>query len=164
MSKTLFLLRHGKSDWSKPGHADHDRPLNARGRSAVPLVAAWLRDRSPSLDGVISSTALRAQDTAFLIADELDMKREMVTLDQSLYLAEPEAYVRLLTHLSPDHKSVLLVGHNPGISELATRLCSESIEMPTAALVQIELSISLFSELNFSTPARLTHFIRPREL
>ena len=164
MTKTLFLLRHGKSDWSKAGHPDHDRPLNARGKSAVPRVAAWLKAQSQSLDCVISSTAVRAKDTAFLVADELGMKHNVVILDQSLYLAEPETYVQSLTHLSPNPKSVMLVGHNPGISELATRLCSESIEMPTAALIQIELSISLFSELSFSTPARLMHFIRPREL
>lgn len=164
MTKTLFLLRHGKSDWSKGNESDHERTLNAVGKGEVSRIAAWLKRRSLSPGRVISSPAVRARDTAFIVMDELGMKRDAVTLEENLYLAEPPAYMNVLTHLSQDPPTVLLVGHNPGMSELATRICSESIEMPTAALLEIALSISQFSELDFSTSAQLIHFLRPSEL
>jgi len=163
MTKTVFLLRHGKSDWGQSDCPDHDRPLNARGRQAAMGVGRWFKSRDTPLQLIVSSTALRAYSTAICVAREIDHDADRIVLKKNLYLAEPDAYCQQLAQLAQDVSVVLVVGHNPGMSELASRWLGQSIEMPTAGLVQVELALDEWGVLDHNTRGQLREVVRPRE-
>ncbi len=164
MAKTVFLLRHGKSDWSQPGASDHERPLNQRGRAAAPSMGAWLKQQGKHVDLIVSSTATRARSTAQLVAEQLQLPSDQVQLSRRLYLAPKESYLDVLMEVSPNTHAVLLVGHNPGISELASFWAPHAIEMPTAAVVEVRLQLESWIDLDLTTASDLIEFKRPREL
>jgi phosphohistidine phosphatase len=122
--KWVLLLRHAKSSWKNPDLADHDRPLNKRGKHDAPLMGRLLKRE----DIIISSTATRARATAEAVAKAY--KGEIV-LNKSLYAAGPEAYLGVIHDLSDEGVRVLIFGHNPGLEELVELLTGEIQLMPT---------------------------------
>jgi phosphohistidine phosphatase len=160
------LLRHGKSDWEKPGLDDHDRPLNTRGRRSVPLIAKYIDQHEIGVDVILASTALRAQQTLDLLIANWKGRPPTIFSTQSLYLATPQDILREISRLDDQKKSVLVIGHNPGLADLACRLAEKSLEYPTACLAVFSLELSSWSQVTPpATPsARLTHYCRPREL
>jgi phosphohistidine phosphatase len=129
----LALVRHAKSDWSSPGLDDHDRPLNPRGERDAPAMAARLAATGFRPDVIVSSTALRARMTAQPFADEFDLP---VVLERRLYAAPGSTLLRAVQDIGAGGAaSVLLVAHNPGITDLAYGLSEERIaRMPTCAI------------------------------
>jgi len=168
MSKTVLLFRHGKSDAGLSGGTDHDRTLNERGRLDVGVVGDACTKRGLKIDCMVCSTAVRAYSTAVLFAQKIGYDSNEIRLESSLYLAEPRAYVgALMQHsqtLRGGSDSIMLVGHNPGISELANIWTRAAISLPTAALAHIELAISDWQEVRLTTPARLIQLLIPQEL
>lgn len=135
---TLILLRHAKSDWS--GHeGDHDRPLAKRGRRQAPEAGRWLAANVASIDLAIVSTANRARSTWDLASDELD-EPPQTRLDDDAYAASAADLLHMVRSLDEALNTVVLVGHNPGIEELAEVLTAERVPMPTSALAVIELT------------------------
>lgn len=135
---TLILLRHAKSDWS--GHeGDHDRPLAKRGRRQAPEAGRWLAANVASIDLAIVSTADRARSTWDLASDELD-EPPQTRLDDDAYAASAADLLHMVRSLDEALNTVVLVGHNPGIEELAEVLTAERVPMPTSALAVIELT------------------------
>jgi len=147
--KTLLILRHAKSSWKHPELSDHDRPLNKRGKHDAPIMGRQMREKRLVPDLIISSTAVRAKDTAVAIAEAVKYKREIVFLP-SLYAAIPDAYIKAIndTAEDDDNSTVLVVGHNPGLEELIEVLTGEMCELPTCGLAIIELPIENWSTLN----------------
>jgi phosphohistidine phosphatase len=162
--KTLLILRHAKSSWKFPDVPDHDRPLNKRGKHDAPIMGRILKQKHLVPDLIISSTATRAWDTASIVAKISGYKGKKSKLD-SLYAAEPEAYLRILRKLSDKHDRVLMVGHNPGIEELIEKLTGDYRIMPTCALAHIEFNIEKWSEILYgrTKQATLIDIIRARE-
>jgi phosphohistidine phosphatase len=121
---TLLLLRHLKSSWDDPNLADHDRPLNARGRAAGRLVGAHLAGlrRKPSF--VLCSTAVRARETLDLMRGALGAG-VAVEMDRELYLAGTPRILARLRAIEPEHETVLVIGHNPDLQTLALMLAAE---------------------------------------
>lgn len=118
--RQLLLLRHAKSAWGEPNVADHDRPLSGRGRSAADRVAASFRRLRLSPELVLVSSARRTQET--LAALEPFTDSPLIDTLESLYLAPAERMLDLL-HTTPETvRSVLLIGHNPGMHNLALLL------------------------------------------
>ena len=115
-TRRLLLLRHAKSAW--PEMADSERPLNDRGRRDAPAMGRWLRDCEYIPDVVLCSTARRARDTWALLAGELDAE-PAVRYEQRIYEATALSLLHLLREAGGDYRTVLLIGHNPGIAELA---------------------------------------------
>jgi len=135
---TLILLRHAKSDWS--GHeADHDRPLATRGRQQAPDAGRWLAANVDSIDLAVVSTAKRARTTWALVSDELEQPPR-TRHDDDAYAASVSELLDIVRHLDEALGTVVLVGHNPGIENLAETLTGESLPMPTSALAVIELT------------------------
>ena len=161
--KTLLLLRHAKSSWKDTDVADHDRPLNARGKDDAPRMGKLLRQQTLTPEVIVSSTATRARRTADAVADRCAFDGS-VHLEPRLYLAAPGAILEVLRQVGGDAKRVLVVGHNPGLAELLVRLTGKVEMFPTAALAQIQLPIDGWKELRSSTRARLVKLWRPREL
>ena len=141
--KTLHLLRHAKSDRSDPAVADHDRPLNRRGKRARTIVAEHVAGWK--VDLVVCSTARRARQTAKPVVAVLGCR---VQYEEALYAAVAERLLEVVRALSDRDESVMLVGHNPAIEQLAAMLCGQSPKYPTAALGTIDLSIDTWDAVS----------------
>lgn len=166
LMKTLLLMRHAKSSWKESNIPDHDRPLNRRGKHDVPLMGKLLRDQKMNLDLIISSTALRAETTANLIAKAVRYKGKII-LDKSIYNAEPMDLLTLLSNSSDEYNSILLVGHNPTMEEMVQMITnSPEITMATCAIAHLTLSIDTWTDLKEKQTFRgkLENFWTPKEL
>lgn len=160
--RTLWLLRHAKSAWDDPTLADHDRPLNRRGRLAAPRIAQVLAAQRPLPQLVLCSTAARTRATWELIAPEIP--EIPVEYRADLYHAESST-LRLHLQRVPDAiTSVLLIGHNPGLEAWFTELTGLNEPLPTAALAQITIPLKGWSELTATTCCQLEQLWRPRDL
>jgi phosphohistidine phosphatase len=133
--RTLILLRHAKSDWSRED-ADVDRPLSKRGLREAPQAGRWLARGVASIDLAVVSPANRARKTWELASAELD-SRPPASIDDRMYAASANQLLGVVQTLPDDAATVLLVGHNPGIEELVSLLTDESLSMPTSALAVI---------------------------
>lgn len=169
--KTLYLLRHAKSDWSDDGLSDHDRPLAARGEKACPAMGRYLADHGFVPDRVLCSTAERARDTLARVASQWD-RMPPTDFDQALYLASPARILRRLADAPDDAASVMVVGHNPGLNQILERLAvngdgearrNAAEKFPTCAFAAIELPIDRWSEVE-GAEGTLVHFTTPRTL
>lgn len=159
--RTLWLMRHAKSSWRDPGIDDHERPLLGRGRRAVAQMVSLIQEQGIRFDFVLSSTALRAVETANQLIEGLAFKGPL-ELTRRLYLAEPSVYLDVLAELDDSIDQVLVIGHNPGISELVLRLTGQEMDMPTTALAQIELPVDSYAGIEATTQGRLAAFWRPQ--
>ena len=161
--KTLLLLRHAKSSWDNSELADHDRPLNGRGRRDAPRLGRLLAQHELTPDLVVTSAARRAATTAELVALAAEYGGD-IQYSNELYLADPETFLDVARDTADAVTRLMLVGHNPGIEELVTDLAGREERMPTAALACFRLSIARWRELNDETAAELLHLWRPKEL
>ena len=167
--KRLGLLRHAKSDWDDMSLRDFDRGLNDRGRKGAALMGDHIRDYGAKWDLVLASPAERVKRT--LEASGLDVP---VRYDERIYLGEARALLAILQHLDEDDpRAVLLMGHNPGLQELALDLVPAEREdgqfdalmqkYPTAAFAAFDLDIENWNEMEPGC-GTLVHFARPRDL
>lgn len=121
--KTLILMRHAKSSWDHPALGDHQRPLNARGRRDGPVLARWLVTEDCAPDVVITSDAQRAVETWETMAADIPLAQASLRAD--LYHAAPDAILRVVRQ-APDCETLLIIGHEPGISSAVERLARPS--------------------------------------
>lgn len=129
---TLVLIRHAKSDWGDPSVPDHDRPLNPRGRRDAPKAAARFARSGVAVDRILSSTALRARATAQEFAEALGLEIEP---DAELYASSASTLLGAAAATGAD--AVMLIAHDPGITDLAERLSDGGIaHMPTCAVAR----------------------------
>jgi phosphohistidine phosphatase len=161
--KQLELLRHAKSSWADPDLADHDRPLNARGRAAAALVGRHLHQETAPPDLVLCSSATRTRQTLKLL--ELGGKVQ-VKVEDDLYGAGSASLLARLKAVPATVGTVLLIGHNPGMEDLARLLDRDGLasveKFPTAALAVLRFDIGAWSELNPGT-GHLATFFTPRD-
>ena len=160
--KILYLLRHAKSSWGDPGLADFERPLNGRGRRAAPLVAEFMREKGIRPGLVVSSPAVRARQTAELVAGAAGVDAP-IRFDERIYEAHPLDLLKVVREADESVAVLMLVGHNPGLEELTARLSGERERLPTAALVRIELRADGWPQVEEDC-GRLEWVVRPREL
>jgi phosphohistidine phosphatase len=161
--KTLLVLRHAKSSWSDSTIDDHARPLNPRGLRDAPRVGTLVREQELTPDLLIASDAVRARETAAAVARAAGYTREIL-LDPSLYLADPEAIYAVLGARGAHTNRIMIVGHNPGLSQLVAQLTGDDEELPTAGLAHIALPIQRWDELRRSTRGTLVARWRPKHL
>ncbi len=169
--RRLLLLRHAKSSWSEPGARDLDRPLNRRGQEAAPRIGAYLARHRLIPDRVLCSTARRARETWERVAAEATAAPP-ATFTEQLYDASARALIEVFRHADAEATSLLVVGHNPGLQEVATALiASGDLEdrerlrekLPTGGLVVIDFPIEDWSALHLRS-GRLERFVVPRML
>ena len=158
----LLLVRHGPAAGKAAGGGDRDRPLTPEGRRAVEALALRLKAEAPAPDRVLCSTARRAQETLDLLLQEEPPTE--VDLEDAFYLADALGLLRRLRELAPDARSVLIVGHNPGLQELAALLAGRGGDaiaagLPAAGAVLFDVEGD-WSELG-SESARLRAFYSP---
>jgi phosphohistidine phosphatase len=154
--KTLILARHAKSSWDDPAVPDRDRPLNDRGKRDAPAMGKRLAKDGVKPGLILSSPARRARKTARLLAKALDCKPRDIQVNDRLYCVEAEELLRVIRGLDDDADSVMLVGHNPELTELAHRLSSEVPNLPTCAIAVYKLDIGSWSAAGKDKPAKVT--------
>jgi phosphohistidine phosphatase len=161
--KQLLILRHAKSDWGSSSLDDWERPLNERGERDAPRVGALLRERSMVPDLIVASDAVRARTTARLVAKAAGYSREVV-LEPRLYAASPATILEVVSSLPEDAAtSAMIVAHNPGLEDFVEQLAGEAQPMPTAALVQLEIPIDRWRDLDFQVGATVIDTWRPKD-
>ena len=164
--KRLILTRHAKSSWDDPTVADHDRPLNARGKAAAADLGQWLASRGYVPDEVLCSDALRTRKTWSGIAPALP-GTPILELKPALYHAGPDVMLAVLRHGRGD--TVMMIGHNPGIAEFAERLVShvpanpEFHRYPTGATLVVDFAAESWAEVGFGSGTAVD-FVIPREI
>jgi phosphohistidine phosphatase len=147
--KRLTLLRHAKSSWTEPSLADHDRVLSERGERDAPKMGKRMAARKVRPSLIIASSAARARATAKFIAEALKYPAEFLQVEKELYLATPDQILELVCSQEDNFSDLLLIGHNPGITDLANRLLP-SIglnNLPTSGVVALDFDTKKWSEL-----------------
>jgi phosphohistidine phosphatase len=167
--RTLYLLRHAKSSWDDPELPDRERPLAPRGRRAAKRIAKHLVRDGIEPELVLCSPAVRARGTLELVQPAF-AEGTAVRLEPGLYGASVDGLLELLRRVPDDVASVMLVGHNPGLQDLALELASSGAELtrleekfPTAALATITLETDGWSTLS-RADAVLTAYVVPKQL
>lgn len=138
--KILTLVRHAKSSWKNPGLRDVERPLNQRGRRDAPEMGRRIKEHGirPSL--IVSSPATRAWTTAKIIAAEIAYPLEFLQRENGLYLASVHEMLDVIAAQDEGFNSLMLVGHNPGMTDFANFLIAGvTNNLPTAGVVSMEL-------------------------
>ena len=165
----LLLLRHAKSSWDVPKLADRDRPLNKRGRHAAAAMRTAMHDFGLAPDVVLVSPARRTQET--LAALEPWDETPVVEPLEILYLASVQQLLDVLQGLSETVRSVMLIGHNPGMQELAALLVARPVpeqakglaeKFPTGALAEFAIR-GTWADLD-AGGGQLVRFLTPRDL
>ncbi|SNS91838.1 SixA phosphatase family protein [Tropicimonas sediminicola] len=158
----LILLRHVKSSWVNPDVDDFDRPLNKRGKRSAKALGKWLRDSALKPDEVLCSSARRARETfeGLKLSVGADLRED-------LYHAEPEVMLEVLRKAGG--KSVLMIGHNPGIAAFAQMLTETPPEhprfsdYPTGALLVLDFDIKTWSKAG-PGKGKVRSFLTPHDL
>ena len=147
--KTLYLLRHAKSSWNFDELSDQERPLNDRGRDDAPVMGQALAKRRICPDVIVSSPAVRAMSTAVLVAREMQYPHDKIVVEPGIYGADVDDLLAIIRDLSDGAGAVLLVGHNPTITETANALSPSAVnEMPTAAVVCLRFECDKWAEVS----------------
>jgi phosphohistidine phosphatase len=166
--RRLMLLRHAKTERAGPGEPDRTRKLTKRGRADIPLVGAYMARHDLVPDLVLVSPATRAQETWTLLAASF-AKAPKAANEDRIYNADPKTLMRLIAETKAA-QSLLVVGHNPGLHDLAVQLIAagdvearERVKekLPTSGLVVIDLAFDDWSRLHLHA-GRLERFVSPR--
>ena len=165
--RNLFLMRHGKAAWPD-GVPDHRRPLAPRGQAAVPLIAERLKTLAPQIDLCMVSDATRTQETFALVQSVMPALQQQRT--RMIYEAPPDILLEVVEELPGEARTVLLIGHNPGLHALSLFLADPvrsepgaysrlERKLPTSGLIHLEID-GHWREIGPET-ARLAAFITP---
>lgn len=145
----LYLMRHAKSAWDQPGIKDHDRTLTEQGIERTQKIIAFLKLQQIHFDLIISSSATRAKNTAMIVASETGYDPAKIQTEKSLYESEVTSYFDVLELIPKNVHSVLLVAHNPTISEFFLKLSRFPVEqyMPTSGLTGLQIACNNWTEI-----------------
>ncbi|HEY1748885.1 MAG TPA: histidine phosphatase family protein [Xanthobacteraceae bacterium] len=166
----LLLLRHSKTERAEPGERDRDRKLTARGRADAPAIGAYMVRHGLVPDVALTSPAARAEETFEDVASEFKKSPRQVR-DERIYNASVETLVRVIRE-ARQAKTLLLVGHNPGLHDLALWLIASgdtemrerlNEKLPTSGLVVIDFAFDDWSRLHANS-GRLERFVSPRSI
>ena len=156
--KRLFLLRHAKAEMDSADGSDFGRSLNPKGRGDSERIGRETRELGLHFDLVLASPARRVVETVESVGDLA------ASFDPRLYNASIEQLLGAVREVGDDADCLLMVGHNPGIGQLAAQLTASAIDdFPTAALAEIELEVDKWSEVEAGS-GRLVRFITPKDL
>lgn len=149
----LTLVRHARAEPGRPGQEDSHRELDLQGQREAAEIGRRLKEQNLAPDRILTSPAARALATATFLARELDIAPEQIDLDARLYLASAPLLMDLVRELGGTSPHLLLVGHNPGVSEFADGLSTERTidSLPTAGVYTQRLPISAWRELQWAS-------------
>ena len=147
--KTLILVRHAKSSWDNIELTDIKRPLNERGIKDAPFMGEILNKQAVIPGLIISSPAERVMSTAKIIAEKINYPKSKIEINEHIYRASYRDLYKVVKHLNDKLTIVLLVGHNPELTDFLSSLTNAYVDdIPTTGICTIELNISEWSEIS----------------
>ena len=153
--KSLLLVRHAKSSWDQPGLSDFDRPLNDRGKRDAPAMGKRLKERGIQPALILSSPAKRAVSTSKRLADAMGHDRTKIKADPTLYHADEEDILTVVRGLERKLTSVMIVGHNPGLTDFVNSLNRNQepviLNIPTCGIVAFSFPIDEWKTIALGT-------------
>ncbi|MBN2061441.1 MAG: histidine phosphatase family protein [Deltaproteobacteria bacterium] len=167
--KTIYLVRHAKSSWKYPDLDDFERPLNKRGRNSLLLIGEILKNLNVTPDLIISSPATRAAMTARGIAEAINYPLDKIEYSDAIYMSDEDVLLDVIKDINDSVKKAMLIGHNPGMTELANYITDQRIDnIPTCGVLCVDLNIPSWlktgrrsGSVSFSEfPGRLSDCIR----
>jgi phosphohistidine phosphatase len=163
IQKTLFLVRHAKSSWKDVGLADRERPLSGRGKRDAPRMGALLARRFARPELLVTSPAVRAVQTAEAMAAALGRGPDDFLVDEGIYDAGPEELLEAIRRFDDRVRHAMLVGHNPALTALASRLAERDIgNLPTCGVLIFSLATDTWTRAG-DCPATLLEFLFPKQ-
>lgn len=164
MKKTLTLMRHAKASFRVPGHSDLERTLTEEGHKRTELVVEFLRKRDYRPDIIISSHAVRAVETAAIMGRALNPERVEMRIDRRIYRRDSGDFYDLLFGLPAEASHIMIVGHNPDISDFASRFFGHDFDdLPTSGIVGIEFDVQTWEDVPLAAH-KLLFYTTPRLL
>ena len=164
----LLLLRHAKAERSRPGERDHDRRLTDRGSGDAQRIGAYMARHGLVPDQVIVSPSARTRETWSLAAAAMSGQPNTV-FEQRVYEASPPALLQVIKQTDPRVRTLLMIGHNPALQELAVQLVATGDvdtrqrlqeDFPTSGLAVIDFALDSWDKVH-PQAGRLEHFIEP---
>ncbi len=147
--KTIYLVRHAKSDWGNASTGDFDRTLNERGMKNAPVMAARLKQKEILPELVISSPATRTLTTAELFSETLGYPAKKIQQRIEIYRGGVLDLLKIVQQIPDTCDSAMLFGHNPTLTEFSNLLAGSYIEsLVTCGVVKIELDIESWKSAN----------------
>ncbi len=152
MKKTLQIVRHSHTFDPAPGQEDHDRELTREGKTEARHSAEWIKEEGNIPEKIVASSAVRTQTTASIIAEVLLGDPESYESENELYRATEYDLLEFIKHNFSTEESIMLVGHNPSVTQLAIRLGAKTVSyLAPASVAVLSFEIQDWSELNFHT-------------
>lgn len=172
--RRLLLLRHAKTEHDSPSGSDRDRPLAARGRNDAAELGAWLFGERLLPELALISTAVRARETWDIVRQKLSdqMAQGLAEHLPELYGAEPAQLLTIIRSVGPDPERLMIVGHNPGLHDLALRLigggdaagrAALTDNLPTSGLAVIDFAVDRWDSIT-SGDGQLVRYVSPKLL
>lgn len=164
MTKILFLTRHAKSSWSDRSLSDQKRPLNKRGLNNAPKMGDYIASLEIQPQFIVTSPAVRALTTAKLIGEKVGIQTEDILADENIYMAYPEELVNIIHHFDNAYDNIMLVGHNPTMTELVNMLTGSDIgNVPTCGVAIIRFNTEDWQKIGHKN-SELLEYVYPKLL
>jgi len=149
--KTIYIVRHAKSSWDFSHLSDHERPLLEKGKKRTRLINDYFIQNNITVDLIISSHAVRAVETAKIIARAIGYPGESIRIDRMIYHANADRLLDQFFDIPNEIRSVMLVGHNPTLTNFANQFLSEKIEwLPTSGVVCINFDTAKWEDISMA--------------
>jgi phosphohistidine phosphatase len=162
--KTLYVIRHAKSSWDVKTLDDIERRLNDRGKRDAPRMGKRLKEKEVHPDLILSSPAKRAFMTAKRIARILKYAKENIKVVNKLYHGDEDAMLEVLNKLKEKHNTVILFGHNPGLTDFVNSIMSEEQDIdnvPTCGVVAFQFQADRWEQVTWGT-GKMVFFDYPK--
>ena len=160
--KTLYLIRHAKSDRPFETLSDFDRPLSTKGYTDAHKMSLELKSKKTVVNGIVSSPAIRAISTALIFARNFNFNHSMFSIEPGLYHSDAEHYLDVISETDNKINTLLLFAHNPTITECANILIKNSmVTMPTCGIIGITNNTNDWKTFN-NSDCRLILFDFPK--
>jgi phosphohistidine phosphatase len=160
--KKILIMRHAKSSWKDAEILDHERPLKKRGLKDAAYIGKVLKNKELIPDKIISSDAVRAADTAAIVADKCGFKKE-IDYTEKLYMAESSAILDLIHGQPESIKTLMVIGHNPGMEALVQVLSRKVESLSTSSVAYFQADIKSWKDLKQGSKIKLKKFWQPGE-
>jgi phosphohistidine phosphatase len=160
--KTLYLIRHAKSDWSDGSLGDFERGLNKRGLKDLKMMASYLALRRIKPHIILSSLALHAQETADGLAKKVEYEGPIHYMED-LYRTSYDTLLNTIALQENEHQKIFMVVHNPEITEFANLLVKDNImKIPTLGILAIKFNIDSWEEIK-DKKGKIDFFVHPKQ-
>jgi phosphohistidine phosphatase len=156
-------MRHAKSSWKEKDLKDRKRPLSKRGKRNAPQMGKLIHEKELIPQLILSSSALRAKETAELFCEAFGYQGEVRYMDE-LYMAEADEILDVLKKLPDELERVMVIGHNPGLESMLPMLTKRVAALPTASIAYLTVPVDSWKDIHKKTRAELIELWSPKEL